>query len=516
MDLQAELWAQATRAPDLQTLLMRSLKSISGRVSFARLAILRYVPGDEKVELIADTEGADGSGPLSRRAWTALSRAAGKGVCVRQTFGSLNRRVSGILGVGRSDAAALLAVLHDSSNGFGVALVALARDGAALGERHLTIANSLLGPMGAAVDLHAQFQELTELRRSAEADRQSLLTRLGRSSLNDEVVGAETGLKPAMDRVEQVARADLPVLLLGETGSGKEVLARRIHERSARGEKPFIRVNCGAIAPELVDSELFGHERGSFTGATDMRRGWFEQADGGSLFLDEVGELPLSVQVRLLRVLQDGQVMRVGGERPAAVDVRIIAATNQDLHAMVDDGRFREDLWYRLAVFPIRIPPLRERREDIAALATHFAQKAARRFGLNVPAPSEEDVLLLQGYHWPGNARELQSVMDRAVILGNGRGLEVAVSLGTEPRGRTSAAVEVTRGTDEIVSEDRIATLDDITRRHIERALKVCKGRVGGTQGAAQVLGINPHTLRGRMRKLGIRWSGYRKAEPAA
>ena len=220
------------------------------------------------------------------------------------------------------------------------------------------------------------------------------------------VVGADAGLRDVMERVAQVARSNAPVLLLGETGSGKEVVAREVHRGSDRAAGPFVRVNCGAIPGDLIDSELFGHERGSFTGAVSQRKGWFERADGGTLFLDEVAELPLPAQVRLLRVLQDGLVLRVGGEEPITVDVRVIAATNQDLRTMMREGRFRENLWYRLAVFPINLPALRDRIGDLPALAMHFAQRAAARLGLPVRAPTDEDTRLLCAYEWPGNIRE--------------------------------------------------------------------------------------------------------------
>ena len=228
-----------------------------------------------------------------------------------------------------------------------------------------------------------------------------------------------------MEQIDLVARSQAPVLILGETGSGKEVVARAIHSRSARANKPFLRLNCGAVPPELIDSELFGHERGSFTGATGVRKGWFERADSGTLFLDECGELPPAVQVRLLRILQDGTFERVGAEKHLTVDVRIIAATHRDLHEMVAQGSFREDLWYRIAVFPIRLPPLRERLTDIPALAAHFALRAAKRLGTMPLVPSPADIQLLLGYAWPGNARELAAVIERAAILGEGKRLEI-------------------------------------------------------------------------------------------
>src|SRR5947209_8231537 len=299
-------------------------------------------------------------------------------------------------------------------------LVLTAKEGAHFTDEHTQLMHALVEPFTVALENDRRVRELETLRAAAEADNRSLLSRLGRDGLTETIVGAETGLRQVMHRIDLVAGADVPVLILGETGSGKEVVARAIHTRSPRASGPFLRVNCGAIPPELVDSELFGHEKGSFTGALNIRKGWFERADGGTLFLDECGELPLAAQVRLLRILQDGTFERVGGERQLTVDVRIVAATHRDLHALVSSGRFREDLWYRVAVFPIRLPPLRERQDDIPSLAAHFALRAARRLGAVPLVPSPEDINLLVAYPWPGNVRELATVIERAAILGDG------------------------------------------------------------------------------------------------
>src|SRR5262245_4928260 len=261
-----------------------------------------------------------------------------------------------------------------------------------------------------------------------------------RDASDERLIGGDTGLAAVMARAHMVARSAAPVLLFGETGTGKEIIARALHEQSTFRNGPFRRVNCGAIAPELIDSELFGHEQGAFTGASARRKGWFEQANGGTLFLDEVGELALPAQVRLLRVVQDSEVVRVGGERPVRVNVRIVAATHRDLPAMVEAQTFREDLYYRLAVFPIVIPPLRDRPSDIRAFAEYFAERAANRFGVRPVPVSDDDVRLLAAYRWPGNVREMAAVMDRAVLIGQGRTLNVAGALGQGSLTATTSA----------------------------------------------------------------------------
>jgi transcriptional regulator with GAF, ATPase, and Fis domain len=342
--------------------------------------------------------------------------------------------------------------------------------------------------------------EATRLVQRVIEDRQSL--RRKRTGLTDAIVGAEAGLREVMAAVRQVARTDSPVLILGETGTGKEVVARAVHHQSPRAKGPFLRVNCGAIPHELIDSELFGHERGSFTGALATRRGWFERADGGTLFLDEIGELTPAAQVRLLRVLQDGSFMRVGGEHTLNVDVRLVAATNRDLHRAVREGDFREDLWFRIAVFPIPLPPLRDRLLDLPALAAHFSLRAAERLGLPPRMPDATDLAMLEAYPWPGNVRELASVIERAAILGDGRRLEVERALGVIRPTHARALAQK--------DSDHSDTLEAGTRRQILAALEKCHGRVEGPHGAARALSVNPHTLRSKMRKLGISARAYR------
>ena len=347
---------------------------------------------------------------------------------------------------------------------------------------------------------HLKVAELTRLHRRAEFQREDLLHRMGRDEMHDEIVGARQGLGAIMQQVSLVAPSDSTALILGETGSGKEVIARAIHQQSSRANMPFIRINCGAMPPELMDSELFGHEKGSFTGAGGRRRGWFERANGGTLFLDEVGELPMAAQVRLLRVIQEGALTRVGGEEELHVDVRIIAATHRNLAELVKNGVFREDLWYRLNVFPLYLPSLRERTSDIPALAHHFARRAARKLGLPFIAPTPEQLTQLAHYEWPGNVREMQVVIERAAILGRGEVLDLRKALGESFP--PSPPLAITNST--AASPTHVDTLDNIIVGGIKAALNATSGRVEGYYGAARLLDINPNTLRSKMRKYGI------------
>lgn len=321
----------------------------------------------------------------------------------------------------------------------------------------------------------------------------------------DDIIGADLGLAGTLDKAALVAPSTTTALIQGETGSGKEVIARFIHHHSPRTNGPFIRVNCGAIAPDLIDSELFGHERGSFSGAEGRRKGWFERAHRGTLFLDEVGELSAAAQVRLLRVLQEGSLLRVGGEQEIQVDVRIVAATHRDLAAMVNQQFFREDLWYRLNVFPIYLPPLRERTSDIPALAEHLARRASVKLGLPVVYANSRQLLLLQQYDWPGNVREMQVVIERALILGHGKRLEIESALGTQHVAIKHSATSSTG--EKYLSDQHLATLDTVIKEHIITALHAANGKVEGQYGAASMLGLNPNTLRSKMRKYDIKLS---------
>ena len=325
------------------------------------------------------------------------------------------------------------------------------------------------------------------------------------------IIGHNKGLKGTIHDVKLVAQTDSTALILGETGAGKELIARYIHQHSSRTNSSFVRVNCGAIPSELIDSELFGHERGSFTGASSQKKGWFERANGGTLFLDEIGELSLAAQVRLLRVLQEGTLTRVGGEQEIHVNVRIVAATHRNLEDSVKKGTFREDLWFRINVFPIRLPPLRRRIEDIADLAQYFAQKASDRLGLPLSLPTETQIQYLKTYDWPGNVRELQVIIERAAILGQGDYLAIEASLVLPNPSSASLEELVAHKRETINSEGVFLTLNEAMKLHITKALVHCRGRVEGPFGAAQLLAINPNTLRSKMKSLGINRTHYRE-----
>jgi PAS domain S-box-containing protein len=320
----------------------------------------------------------------------------------------------------------------------------------------------------------------------------------------DEILGASGPLRAALQGVAQVAVTDATVLILGETGTGKELFARAIHRRSARRDRPLIKVNCAAIPATLIESEFFGHERGAFTGATERREGRFGLADRGTIFLDEVGELPLELQGKLLRVLQEGEFEPVGSSRTRKVDVRVVAATNRDLEQEVRAARFREDLYYRLNVFPLRLPPLRERGDDVVLLATAMAERLARDMGRPVAALSAADVLALKSYAWPGNARELRNVIERALITSREGRLHLGDVL---PRGERAtptaapAASPIPPEQEAIFSEARLRQLE---RDNMVAALERAGGRVGGENGAAALVGLRPSTFKSRMKALGI------------
>ncbi len=367
--------------------------------------------------------------------------------------------------------------------------------------RHVALLRQLVPPFTVALHNTLQHRELLRLRDRLADDNRYLQGELRRLA-GEHLVGAERGLRGVMELVRQVARTDSPVLLSGETGVGKDVVANELHRASPRCEGPFIAVNCGAIPAGLLDSELFGHERGAFSGALARKRGRFERAHGGTLFLDEIGEMPLPAQVRLLRVLQHREIERVGGTERIPVDIRIVAATNRDLQGRIAAGQFREDLWFRLNVFPITIPPLRERRADIPALVQHFVRRLARELKLGAtPSLAPGAIEELLAYAWPGNVRELANVVERAMILHGGEALrfDLGAANPTAPPPPPPPPAD---------DDGPLAPLDSVIGDHIRRALRRCGGRIHGADGAGALLGVNPSTLRGKMRRHGIPFRG--------
>ncbi len=347
------------------------------------------------------------------------------------------------------------------------------------------------------------FEDNESLRRQLELERDYLREEVESTGAFGEILGRSPALQRVLHQVELVAATDANVLVLGESGTGKELIARAIHQRSARSRKTLVKVNCGSIPHELFESEFFGHVRGSFTGAVRDRIGRFQLADGGTLFLDEVGEIPLDLQAKLLRVLQEGEFERVGDESTRRVNVRVVAATNRDLRKEVEGGRFRLDLFYRLGVFPIESPPLRDRKEDIPALLTHFVRQASARFHVAPPSVPAREIERAQEYDWPGNVRELQNVVERAVIISHGAKLAFDIP-GSTKRGvkPVPPAAPPTVAADAVIPEQEWRSRE---RANLITALRQAHFRISGKGGAADLLGIHASTLTSRMKALGIR-----------
>lgn len=340
--------------------------------------------------------------------------------------------------------------------------------------------------------LRGAYGDIQQLTDRLQLENLQLQKAMAQEESFGEIIGHSPAISYVFFRIEQVAPQNATVLLLGETGTGKGMVARAIHSRSARKERPMITVNCTALPANLIESELFGREKGAFTGASARQMGRFELADGGTIFLDEIGEMPLELQVKLLRVLQDGEFERLGSPRSIKVDVRIIAASNRNLEDEIRAGRFREDLFYRLNVFPITIPPLRQRKDDIPLLIHHFVATYNKKIGKRIETVSKQTLNALQNYHWPGNVRELENVIERAVITSQGSTLQVLDRFETFHQAEDSA-------------EPGPKALAELERDHILQVLQQTGWRIEGEKGAAVLLGLNPSTLRARMRKSGIR-----------
>ncbi len=374
-------------------------------------------------------------------------------------------------------------------------LILVGTDKKTFTKEHARLFKLLEEPFTIALANTLQYREVLKLKDLLADDNRFLHRELLHSS-GDEVIGGNFGLKGVMEMVHQVAIHDSPVLLLGETGSGKDVIANVIHYSSNRNEGPFIPVNCGAIPDSLIDSELFGHEKGAFTGALSQKRGRFERAHQGTVFLDEIGELPAAAQVRLLRVLQHKEVERVGGSAPIKVDIRIIAATHRNLEEMVARGEFREDLWFRLNVLPIPIPPLRRRKADIPALVHHFIEKKTKELKLqDVPHLAPGAINDLTNYEWPGNVRELENVLERALILAKTGALRFKNLNPTQQQAQIPFSDR---------TGDDPPKLDEVIAQYLVHVLTLTSGKIHGHSGAAEVLGINASTLRYKLNKYGI------------
>jgi len=375
-------------------------------------------------------------------------------------------------------------------------------------ETDATFFREVANQVALAIENMKAYEEIAALKARLERESVYLQEEIQREHNFTELIGNSPPLLALLRQVEQVAPTDSTVLIAGETGTGKELIARAIHARSGRQERALVKVNCSAISAGLVESELFGHVKGAFTGAIERRIGRFELADGGTIFLDEVGELPPETQVKLLRVLQEREFEPVGSSRTQPVNVRVIAATNRNLEEAVASGRFRSDLFFRLHVFPLRVPPLRERREDIRLLVTFFLGQFAGKLGKRVASVADETMEHLTAYDWPGNIRELQNVVERAVILSAGSVLEIdPTMLPVQARGDegapAAAAAVVMPG------PRTLPSLEEVERSHILAALEHAAWVIEGPKGASAILKLHPNTLRSRMEKLGIKRSGH-------
>ncbi|MGI9078010.1 MAG: sigma 54-interacting transcriptional regulator [Gemmatimonadaceae bacterium] len=524
MELLLEIWREVCRHMTLDESLPRISSLLAAHLPPGEVLVRRFDTERLLVETVAaaNLAGHESSQPArtecsvgqihSLFAWCRAGRVR------RATLGDRDALLA-LLASPATEGSVIAGPLSFEDRPLGAFLM-LAQQPGQLDGRHEALIQSLREPMGVGLANDSSIRELARQREVLEADKSWLLTRLDREEIADAVIGADGGLREVMERVHQVAATDAPILLYGERGTGREVIARAIHGRSRRSAGPVVRANCASLTPALVDAELFGQERGGQASGVGARKGWFERADGGTLFLDEVSALPERAQESVVRILKDGSFERVGGTRTITVDLRIVAATNERLAGLVDEGEFREDLWHRLEVSTIRLPALRERLSDIPALAAHFAWRAGRRLAGLPLSLSAEEVDLLVAYPWPGNLPELAAVIERAAILGQGRSLDVALALGQNAPGKMER-VQARRHSPERVVEratqladafasSEVLPLDAAMARHIESALEITHGQIEGSDGAAALLGINPHTLRARMRKLGVEWVRFR------
>jgi transcriptional regulator with GAF, ATPase, and Fis domain len=385
---------------------------------------------------------------------------------------------------------AIESVLHlpfDLRMGKSAHIILLSKSKNAYTAKHLSVLEHCIAQISLAIDNLLAFKQLRQEKMYLEEEIKT-------EHNFEEIVGTNSAFREVLQKVSQVAPTGSTVLIQGETGTGKELIARAIHKLSPRKDRTLIKINCAALSPQLIESELFGHEKGSFTGATERRIGKFELANDGTIFLDEISELPIELQAKILRVLQEKEIERIGGKNTLRVDIRIIAAANRDLLKMISTGEFRSDLFYRLNVFPIYLPPLRERKEDIPLLAAHFINKISKKMHKNIESLTDESLNEMMAYNWPGNVRELEHVIEKAVILAEGSMLSVSIDKGNNYSMDTALLVEA-----------QFKTLKEQESQHILKVLRHCNGKVRGEDGAATILDIKPTTLESRMKKLGIK-----------
>jgi transcriptional regulator with GAF, ATPase, and Fis domain len=392
----------------------------------------------------------------------------------------------------------LIVALHTAQNGT-FFLSFFSRQPDTYLPEHLQLAGRLRASLTLTIDRLMAFDKIQRLSEQLHRENKYLQEEVKTGANFEEIIGQSPALHLVFKSISHVAPTDYTVLILGETGTGKELIARAVHNRSLRKDKPLIKVNCAALPPQLIESELFGHEKGSFTGATDKRIGKFELAHGGTIFLDEIGELPLELQPKLLRVLQEKEIERVGGKGLIPCDVRIIAATNRNLQAEVASGRFRADLYYRLNVFPIQLPPLRERKEDILPLATYFLHKISKKLGKKLTGLSDNTSLQMHAYHWPGNIRELEHLLERAAIMSTGTVVSLVEPLVADAQPDAQLPEQSTIGT-----APKVKPYEQAERENVLAALKASNYRIRGKGGAAELLNIKPTTLEARMARIGI------------
>ncbi|MEM6359418.1 MAG: sigma 54-interacting transcriptional regulator [Bacteroidota bacterium] len=371
------------------------------------------------------------------------------------------------------------------------------------GSGHFKLFKAAANQIAVVVQNQLYFEELNELKERAEKENEFLVEEINLSRASEEFIGNSHGINFIKDQIKQVSRTDTSVLIIGETGTGKELVARSIHNSSLYADKPLIKVNCAALPSQLIESELFGHQKGSFTGATAQRIGKFEMANNGIIFLDEIGELPLELQPKLLRVIQEKEIERIGGSEPIKLNVKILAATNRNLNVEVEKGNFRPDLYYRLNVFPIYVSSLRERKEDIKDLAQFFLEKTSRKIGKSGLSLSKASLATMMEYNWPGNIRELQHVIEREVIVTNHNIIDIT------PDKFSVGNNKVDSGSSVLNSQNLHRTLKEVEKEAVIATLNFTNGKVRGKNGAAELLDINPSTLESRIRKLGINKNNF-------